>query len=117
MNFSRMFAIAVPAFALSLISIPVPAQTVQQSSRLDPMPCVEEVQAHLKELNINWDDVKDEAEFFRVAPEEDRQVGVNAWIRPPQCEEGWLVIDMAPSCAVRNAWTTDGCSLPDVPSY
>ena len=117
MTFSRLLAVSIPAATLLLISTPAPAQTVQQSTRLDPMPCVEQVQTRLKEHNIEWEEVKEDAAFFRVSPEEDRMVGINAWIRPPQCEEGWLVMDMAASCAVRNLWTTGGCSLPGVASY
>lgn len=117
MKFSQSLSIAIPAVALLLISTPAPAQVDQQSEKIDPPPCVEEVQAGLKEYNIEWDEVKDEAEFYRVEPEQDRQVGINVWIRPPQCEEGWLVMDMAASCAVRNAWTTEGCSVPGLTSY
>ncbi len=116
MKFSRVFAVAVPA-AVLLISSPAPAQTIQQNPRLEPMPCVEQVQNRLKEYNIEWEQVKDEAAFYRVSPEQDRQVGVNAWIRPPQCKEGWLVLDMAASCAVRNAWTTEGCSIPGLATW
>lgn len=118
MKFSQSLAVAIPAVALLLISTLAPAQEAdQQSEKIDPPPCVEEVQSHLKEHNINWEEVKDEAEFYRVSPGEDRQVGVNAWIRPPQCKEGWLVLDLAASCAVRNSWTTEGCSVPGLKSY
>ena len=117
MKFSQSFAVAMPAVALLLISTPASAQVDQQSEKIDPPPCLEEVQSHLKKHNINWEEVKDEAEFFRVAPEEDRQVGINAWIRPKQCKEGWLVIDLAASCAVRNSWTTEGCSISGLTSY
>ena len=117
MKFSQSLTVAIPAVALLLISTPAPAQTVEQSERLEPMPCVEEVQTNLKEHNIEWEEVKDEAEFFRNDPTADRQVGVHVWVRPPQCEEGWLVMDMAASCAVRNAWTTEGCSVPGLKSY
>jgi hypothetical protein len=117
MKFSQSLTVAIPAVALLLISTPAPAQTVEQNPELDPLPCVEEVQTGLKEYNIEWEEVKDEAKFYRIEPEEDRQVGISAWVRPPQCEEGWLVMDMAASCAVRNAWTTGGCSVPGLDSY
>jgi hypothetical protein len=117
MKFSQSLAVAIPAVPLLLISTPAPAQTVEQSERLEPMPCVEEVQANLKEHNIEWEEVKNEAEFFRNDPTADRQVGIHVWVRPPQCEEGWLIMDMAASCAVRSTWTTEGCSLPGLETY
>jgi hypothetical protein len=117
MKFSHTLTVAVPAVALLLISTPAPAQTVEQNPELEPKPCVEEVQTNLKKHNIDWEQVKDKAEFYRIEPEEDRQVGVNVWVRPPQCKEGWLVMDMAASCAVRSTWTTEGCSVPGLESY
>jgi hypothetical protein len=117
MTFSRLLTVAIPAAALLLISTPAPAQTVEQDPRLDPKPCVDQVQARLAEHNIQWEQVEDTAEFFRTDPTQDRQTGIHAWIRPPQCEEGWLVMDMAPSCAVRSIWTTGGCTLPGVASF
>lgn len=117
MTFSRLLTVTIPAVALLLISSQAPAQTVQQSTRLDPMPCVGQVEARLGEHNIQWEQVEDTAEFFRTDPTTDRQSGVHAWIRPPQCQEGWLVMDMAPSCAIRSTWTTGGCSLPGVASF
>ena len=117
MKFSQSLTVAIPAVALLVISSPAPAQTTEQNPRLEPMPCVEEVQAGLAEHNIQWEQVEDSAEFFRNDPTADRQVGIHAWIRPPQCEEGWLVMDMAPSCAVRSTWTTGGCTLPGVANF
>ncbi len=118
MKFSQPLMIAaVPVFALLLMSAPASAQTVEQSERLEPMPCEQEVAENLKQHDINWEEVKDSSEFFRTDPTADRQVGIHVWVRPPQCEEGWLVMDMASSCAVRSTWTTGGCSLPDVPTY
>lgn len=117
MTFSRLLTVTIPAVALLLISSQAPAQTVQQSERLEPMPCEQEVGENLSEYDINWEEVKDNAEFFRNDPTADRQVGIHVWVRPPQCEEGWLIMDMAPSCAVRSTWTTGGCSLPGVSSF
>lgn len=117
MKFSRVVAVAVPAAALLLVSGPAPAQTIQQNPRLEPMPCEQEVGENLTKYDIKWEEVKDDAEFFRNDPTQDRQVGIHVWVRPPQCQEGWLVMDMAPSCAVRSTWTTGGCSLPDVETY
>lgn len=117
MTFGRLLTVAVPAAALLLVSDPAPAQTIQQNPRLEPMPCEQEVGENLSKHDIKWEEVKETSEFFRIDPTADRQVGVHVWVRPPQCQEGWLVMDMASSCAVRSTWTTEGCSLPNVDTY
>ena len=57
MTFSRVLTVTIPAVALLLISSQAPAQTVQQSERLEPMPCEQEVGENLSEYDINWEEV------------------------------------------------------------
>jgi hypothetical protein len=43
--------------------------------------------------------------------------GNTAWVRVPDCPQGFLVVDMAPSCQVRTIFTNQGCSIPGVRSF
>jgi hypothetical protein len=110
-----MLLAAVPAIASCAPQTPVPAV-----SGADPGPGCENVGIATAEAlvpsrtvtSVNVDrDRRDSREGMS------QTTGYTAWVKVPDCPDGYVVVDMGTSCQVRTVYTNQGCSVPGVRSY
>lgn len=85
----------------------------------DSTRCAAEVDAHLAELPLAEGDVRQIRLIERTNIADDfgpEIFGVDAWVRLKSCS-GWLVINMRPTCYIKQTYTRGDCRVEGVPSY
>lgn len=123
MKISHALKAAVPAISLALVTGVAVAQTDADSPGegvgLATSTCNETVMNRLQnEYGIDWDGTEEKDAFPVEAGRQDTmQTGYNYWIKPEGCTDGFLVMDVASSCAIRNVYTTGNCQVAGVPNY
>jgi hypothetical protein len=40
--------------------------------------------------------------------------GYRAWLRVARCENGYVIVNMHPSCAIESIWTEGDCDVPQI---
>lgn len=106
---------------LPLIATTVLLVAALLSGRLqaaDSDRCADVVEEHLHELPLADGDVKSVRIIERVNIDDfgPEIFGVDAWVRLNSCS-GWLVINMTPSCYIRQSYTRGDCRVEGVPNY
>lgn len=48
------------------------------------------------------------------APSNGGTTGYRAWLRVARCENGYVIVNMHPSCAIESIWTRGDCNAPEV---
>lgn len=110
----RPLPAAALAVALATASLQFPAARAADSTR-----CAEAVDARLAELSLAAGDVRQIRLIERTNIADDfgpEIFGVDGWVRLKSCS-GWLVINMTPSCYVKQTYTRGDCRVEGVPSF
>lgn len=85
----------------------------------DTEQCARKAKTHLSDLNISEDEVGAMRLIERVRID-DRAgsdvAGIDAWVRLKSCS-GWLVINMSPSCFIRQSYTRGDCQVEGLSNY
>lgn len=122
MKLSHALKVVVPAVSLALFASAAAAQTKDDmppaGAGLATSTCNETVKNRLKEYGVDWDGIEEKDAYpVSMGREGQTQTGYNYWIQPDDCTDGFIVIDTAASCAIRNVYTTGTCSVAGVPNY
>lgn len=120
MKILQMLKIIVPAVSLVLVAGAASAQSDKpaEGAGMATSTCNEKVTNRLKnEYGIDWDGTEEKDAYAVKMGREQMQTGYNYWIRPEGCTDGYLVLDVASSCAIRNVYTTGSCQVAGVPNW
>jgi len=106
---TAFFCTLTPAVGL------LPAAAAQAA---DSQRCAREVDDHLASLPLPPGEVKSVRITERVNLEDfgPEIFGVDAWVRLNSCS-GWLVINMRPTCYIKQTYTRGDCRVEGLPNY
>ena len=120
LNLEEFMLLRRPLLAAAL-SAPVLAAGLSLPAALavDSTRCAEEVDAHLAALPLAAGDVRQIRLIERTNIADDfgpEIFGVDGWVRLKSCS-GWLIINMTPSCYIKQTYTRGDCRVEGVPSF
>jgi hypothetical protein len=85
----------------------------------DTEQCARKAKIHLSELKVSEEQV-DAMRLIERVRIDDRAgsdvAGIDAWVRLKSCK-GWLVINMSPSCFIRQSYTRGDCHVEGLSNY
>jgi len=59
--------------------------------------------------------IRDAATLESLAePQNSSLTAYRAWFRVARCDKGFIVVNMRPSCAIKEIWAQGDCDVPDV---
>ena len=59
--------------------------------------------------------VRDKATLEDLAePQNGSLTGYRAWLRVARCDNGYVVVNMWSSCAIKDIWALGGCDVPEI---
>jgi hypothetical protein len=59
--------------------------------------------------------VRDTTSLEKLAePQQGGLTGYRAWVRVERCENGYVVVNMSPSCTIKSIWPRGSCDVPEV---
>jgi len=59
--------------------------------------------------------VRDKATLEDLAePQNGSLTGYRAWLRVARCDSGYVVVNMRPTCAIKDIWALGSCDVPEI---
>ena len=117
-----MSALQLPRLSLAACALALLFSSVLPPGDLraaDTEQCARKAKIHLSELKISEDQV-DAMRLIERVRIDDRAgsdiAGIDAWVRLKSCT-GWLVINMSPSCFIRQSYTRGDCQVEGLSNY